>query len=124
MPALGKSGKLNVYGGSRLNLVLDGRPKLPVAQTLSLVWNKAFLVGAFQKQGYLAVLQAFRGVQEVAAATIVAEVGSFLRFGKASQLMAYLGAVPSEYSSGQEIRRGKITKTGNSHLRRIVTECA
>jgi transposase len=69
-------------------------------------------------------LQAFRGVQEIAAATMVAEVESFLRFGKASQVMAYSGAVPSEYSSGEKTRRGKITKTGNSHLRRIAIECA
>jgi len=69
-------------------------------------------------------LQAFRGIKEIAAATVVAEVGSFLRFGKASQVMAYSGAVPSEYSSGAEVRRGKITKTGNSHLRRITNECA
>ncbi len=69
-------------------------------------------------------LQAFRGIKEIAAATIVAEAGSFVRFGKASQLMAYSGAVPSEYSSGKAVRRGKITKTGNSHLRRIAIECA
>ena len=69
-------------------------------------------------------LQAFRGIKETAAATIVAEVGSFLRFYKAPQLMAYSGVVPSEYSSGAERRRGKITKTGNSHLRRIITECS
>lgn len=69
-------------------------------------------------------IQAFRGVQEIAAATMVAEVGSFLRFGKASQVMAYSGAVPSKYSSGAEVRRGKITKTGNSHLRSIAIECA
>lgn len=69
-------------------------------------------------------LQAFRGIKEIAAATMVAEVGSFLRFGKASQVMAYSGAVPSEHSSGAEVRRGKITKTGNSHLRRIAIECA
>lgn len=69
-------------------------------------------------------LQAFRGIQEIAAATIVAEVGSILRFRNPRQLMAYSGVVPSEYSSGAEVRRGKITKTGNNHLRRISTECS
>ena len=69
-------------------------------------------------------LQAFRGIKEIAAATIVAEVGSFLRFKNPRQLMAYSGVVPSEYSSGAATRRGRITKTGNSHLRRIVTECS
>lgn len=69
-------------------------------------------------------LQAFRGIKEIAAATIVAEVGSFLRFRSPRQVMGYSGVVPSEYSSGMAVRRGKITKTGNSHLRRIAIECA
>lgn len=69
-------------------------------------------------------LQAFRGIKEIAAATIVAEVGSFLRFRSPRQVMGYSGVVPSEYSSGMAVRRGKITKTGNSHLRRIAVECA
>jgi transposase len=69
-------------------------------------------------------LQAFRGIKEIAAATIVAEVGSFLRFKNPRPLMGYSGTVPSEYSSGAETRRGKITKTGNNHLRRIAIECA
>jgi len=68
-------------------------------------------------------LETMRGVKEVAAVTLVAEVGCFSRFAKASQLMAYAGVVPSEYSSGSEVRRGKITKSGNSHLRRILIEC-
>jgi len=69
-------------------------------------------------------LQTMRGIREVAAVTLVAEVGCFSRFAKASQLMAYAGVVPSEYSSGSEVRRGRITKSGNSHLRRILIECA
>lgn len=69
-------------------------------------------------------LQSLRGVREIAAATIAAEVGSFLRFEKPTQLMGYGGVVPSEYSSGDKVNRGGITKTGNSHLRRILIECA
>lgn len=69
-------------------------------------------------------LQSFRGIKEIAATTMVAEVGSFLRFDKASQLMAYSGTVPSEHSSGSAVRRGGITKTGNSHLRRIAIQSA
>ena len=65
-------------------------------------------------------LQTLRGVKEVAAVTLVAEVGCFSRFRKATQG----GIVPSEYSSGSEVRRGSITKSGNSHLRRILIECA
>ena len=69
-------------------------------------------------------LQALRGVGEVVAVTAVAEVGSFLRFARARQLMAYAGLVPSEYSSGARRRRGAITKTGNAHLRRVLVEAA
>ena len=69
-------------------------------------------------------LQALRGIAQVSAATIVAELGQVSRFGRPSQLMSYSGTVPSEHSSGDRIRRGGITKTGNAHLRRIVIEAA
>ena len=69
-------------------------------------------------------LQALRGIAEISAVTIVAELGNITRFDTARQLMGYSGAVPSEDSSGQRTRRGSITKTGNAHLRRIVIEAA
>jgi transposase len=69
-------------------------------------------------------LQALRGIAEISAVTIVAELGSITRFDTARQLMGYSGAVPSEDSSGQRTRRGSITKTGNAHLRRIIVEAA
>ena len=69
-------------------------------------------------------LQALRGVQEVTAATLVAEVGEFSRFKSATQLMAYAGVVPKERSSGEGRWQGSITKTGNAHLRRITGEAA
>lgn len=69
-------------------------------------------------------LMALRGVALLTAVTIVAEIGDLKRFAKASQLMAYLGLVPSEYSSGQRQRRGGITKTGNGHARRVLVEAA
>jgi transposase len=69
-------------------------------------------------------LQALRGVAEISAVTIVAELGSITRFDTPRQLMGYSGAVPSENSSGKRTRRGSITKTGNAHLRRIVIEAA
>jgi transposase len=53
-----------------------------------------------------------RGLTLVVAVTVVAEVGDFRRFANARQLMAYLGLVPSEHSSGTSIRRGGITKAG------------
>jgi transposase len=61
-------------------------------------------------------LQAMRGVALVVAVTLVAEVGDFRRFAKARQLMAYLGLVPSEHSSGSSDRRGGVTKAGNVRI--------
>jgi transposase len=69
-------------------------------------------------------LQALRGVQLVVAATLAAEIGRIDRFDNPRQLMAYLGLVPSEYSSGSSTRRGSITKCGNTHARRVLTEAA
>ena len=69
-------------------------------------------------------LQALRGIADISAVTIAAELGQVFRFEGARQLMGYCGAVPSEDSSGQRTRRGSITKTGNAHLRRIVGEAA
>jgi transposase len=69
-------------------------------------------------------LQALRGVAQVTAVTIVAELGEISRFAKARQLMGYSGLVPSEDSSGERQRRGAITKTGNAHLRRVIVEAA
>jgi transposase len=72
----------------------------------------------------IAALQALRGVAEIAAVTIVAELGEISRFRTPRQLMAYSGLVPSEYSSGATRRQGSITKTGNAHLRRVIVEAA
>ena len=75
-------------------------------------------------QQVVQALQALRGVGKIVAVSVVAEVGSLSRFTKPSQLMAYAGMVSSEYSSGNHIQRGGITKTGNSHLRRMLVEAA
>lgn len=69
-------------------------------------------------------LMALRGVNLLTAVTIVAEIGDLRRFTSAPKLMAYLGLVPSERSSGDSVRRGSITKTGNSHVRRVLVESA
>jgi transposase len=69
-------------------------------------------------------LMALRGVNRLTATTIMAELGDLWRFPSAPQLMAYLGAVPSEYSSGSTQVRGGITKTGNGHVRRVLVEAA
>lgn len=69
-------------------------------------------------------LQSMRGIAKVTAVTLAVEVGTFRRFERATQLMSYTGMVPSERSSGGRCRRGAITKTGNSHLRRVLVEAA
>ncbi len=68
--------------------------------------------------------QSLRGVAQISAVSIVAEVGELSRFEHPRQLMGYSGAVSREHSSGERIRRGAISKTGNAHLRRIVVEAA
>jgi transposase len=65
-----------------------------------------------------------RGIALVVAITVVAEVGYFRRFANARQLMAYLGLVPSEHSSGVSVRRRGITNAGNALARRVLIEGA
>jgi transposase len=77
-----------------------------------------------EMRAVIEALQALRGVAQVTAVTIVAELGQISRFAKATQLMGYSGLVPREDSSGERKRRGAITKTGNSHLRRVIVEAA
>jgi transposase len=69
-------------------------------------------------------LRALRGLDFVSAVTFVAAIGDISRFENARQLMSYLGLVPSEQSSGDRVRRGGITKTGNREARRMLIEAA
>ncbi len=69
-------------------------------------------------------LQALRGVDLVTAIVLAAEIGNFKRFRTPKQLMAYLGLVPSEHSSGGARRQGGITRTGNRHARWVLVEAA
>lgn len=82
---------------------------------LSASWSLAPLVTA---------LQAMRGVEMVSAVTIVAEIGDFKRFATAGDLMALVGLIPSEHTTGSHRRQGPITRTGNQHVRRILVEAA
>lgn len=72
----------------------------------------------------VARLRCFRGIDDLSALIIAAELGDPTRFAAAPQVMAFTGLVPSEYSSGARHHRGGITKTGNAHLRRILVEAA
>jgi transposase len=69
-------------------------------------------------------LQAMRGLDAIAAITLVTELGDLTRFGSARELMAFLGLVPSESSTGGRRRLGGITKCGNAHARRTLIEAA
>jgi len=69
-------------------------------------------------------LRCFRGMDDITALTIAAELGDARRFPSARGLMAYVGLVPSEHSSGARRARGAITKTGNAHVRRVLVEAA
>ena len=69
-------------------------------------------------------LMALRGFDLVSATIFLAEIGDLSRFAGARELMAYLGLVPSEDSTGVEVRRGGITKAGNHRARRILVECS
>ena len=69
-------------------------------------------------------LMGFRGFKMVAAMVMVSEIGYFGRFKHPKQLMAYLGLIPSEQSSGETRRMGSITKCGNGHARWMLIECA
>lgn len=82
------------------------------------------LVPTWRWAPVVAALQALRGVSFVTATVLVAEIGDIQRFTKARELMAYLGLVPSERSSGPSTRRGHITKAGNPHARRVLAEAA
>src|SRR6266571_404975 len=77
-----------------------------------------------EMKAMVAGLQALRGIKQVSAVTIVAEVGPLSRFERPKQLMGYSGMVSSEDSTGNRVRRFGITKTGNAHLRRVAGEAA
>ena len=72
----------------------------------------------------VAALQTMRGMALVNAATLIAELGDLSRFANPRQLMASLGLVPSEHSSGASVKRGGITKAGNSAARRLLIKAS
>lgn len=69
-------------------------------------------------------VMALRGVSLITAMTTLAELGDITRFDSPRELMAYLGLVPSEHSSGGSRRQGSLTRTGNGHVRRVLVEAA
>ena len=91
---------------------------------LDLAIDRAVESAPPEKKAVIEALQALRGVAKLTAVTIVTEVGTFQRFRKPTELMGYTGLVPSEYSSGSREAKGRITRTGNAHLRHVLGETA
>lgn len=81
-------------------------------------------VGDWSLGAIVPAMMAMRGIDLVAAVTVLAEVGDLSRFANPRRLMAYLGLVPSERSTGESIKRGGITKAGNGRARRVLVEAA
>jgi len=109
----------NIAFGEMVNAVRDAEARLKrleaVIEELMVDWELHDLVTA---------LQALRGFQLIAAITIVSELGDLARFENPRQLMAFVGLVPSERSTGCVASRGGITKTGNSIVRKTLVESA
>jgi transposase len=72
----------------------------------------------------VARLRCLRGIDTLSAVGLAAEIGDFTRFDRPGRLMSYVGLVPSESSSGETRRQGKITKTGSKHARRLLVEAS
>jgi transposase len=84
----------------------------------------AELLPAWPMKPVVDALCALKGINALAASTILVTTGDLSRFGSAAQLMSYFGLVPSEHSSGPSVRRGGITKTGNHEVRRVLIQAA
>ena len=79
---------------------------------------------SFPLKKQVQILLGFRGIGLISAMHLMCEVGDFRRFDRPTSLMAYLGLVPSQRSSGNTIRTGSITKTGNAHARKVLVSAA
>lgn len=69
-------------------------------------------------------LRCLRGIDTLTAVGLCCEIGDFARFGRAGQLMSFVGLVPSEHSTGERRRLGSITRSGSRHARRLLVEAA
>jgi transposase len=92
------------------------------ARLAALDTEIAQLATAAAYRAAVGALACFRGVKTLTAMTLVCELHDPQRFLKPRALMAFLGLVPSEYSSAERRHRGSITKTGNAHVRRVLVE--
>jgi transposase len=90
----------------------------------ALVERVAAMVASWSLRPLVEALRGLRGIDLISAATFIASTGDLSRFESPRKLMAYLGLIPSEHTSGETIRRGGITKTGNREARRMLIEAA
>ena len=95
-----------------------------VQRVADLEENMRNLQSGWARSNFVKALQGFRGFKLVASMIITSELGDLTRFSHPRKLMAYLGLVPTEDSSGDKRRQGAITKCGNSHARWILVEVA
>lgn len=95
-----------------------------IARVARLVDKMKQLLDGWEWESVVRALMACKGFQEVAAMTVISELGDLRRFKHPRALMAFLGLVPGEESSGSKRRQGAITKCGNSHCRWMLVECA
>jgi transposase len=95
-----------------------------IARVERLTQQIQLLVPNWRMAPVVDALQALRGVSLIVAVTTIAELGDLTRFDHPKKLMAYLGLIPSEHSSGEKRKQGSITKTGNGHARRVLVEAA
>jgi len=94
------------------------------AQVQRIEENMRLHLSDWARREFVEALQGFRGFQLVASMVVASELGDLLRFKHPKQIMAYLGLVPGEQSSGDRRRQGSITKSGNSHVRWMLVEVA
>lgn len=113
----------------------DPCERLVFGEYLESVWSlelrRARLDGAIEERAAgedmapaVSALRCVRGISTVTAFSIAAEIGDFSRFPDARSFMSFVGLVPSESSSGESVSRGKITRTGNIHVRTLLVEAA
>lgn len=95
-----------------------------IERVARLVERMKQLLESWEWAPVVRALMACKGFQEVAAMTVISELGDLRRFKHPRALMAFLGLVPGEETSGAKRRQGSITKCGNSHCRWMLVECA
>lgn len=95
-----------------------------VARLARLERQLVELVPHWRLSPVVETLQALRGVRNLTAMTLLAELGDLTRFDNPRQIFAFVGVTPCEHSSGPTRRQGGITKTGNHRARRALVEAA